>query len=155
VQSSRLFFFFSSLQSLHQLSDEERSQIVFFALLFYFKNHCFLFFCLLQLSALIDVVVQRNDDRRCVSFALNIRLRDRSIRCQDDDDLCRISLDIVQSVVYFLQRYRHLFLHRQRRQQDAHTLKKRQRHERIYLVNRFVTQKITDFFDNVLFATFY
>jgi hypothetical protein len=104
---------------------------------------------------LIDVVVRRNNDRRCVSFALNIRLRDRDVRCQDDDDLRRISLDIVQSVVYLLQRYSHLFLHRQRRQQDAHTLKKRQRHERIYLVDRSVTQKVIDFFDNVLFATFY
>jgi hypothetical protein len=143
------------LQFFHQLFDEERSQIVLFALFFYFKNHCFLFLCLLQLFALIDVVVRRNDDRRYVNFALNICLRDRSVRCQDDDDLCCISLDITQSVVNFFQRYRHLFLHRQRRQQDAHTLKKRQRHERIYLVNRFVIQKILDFFDNVLFATFY
>ncbi len=150
-----LFHFFSSLQSLHQLSDEERSQIVLLALLFYFENHCFFSLYLLQLCALIDVVVQRNDDRRCVNFALNIRLRDRDVRCQDDDDLCRISLNIVQFVVYLFQRYRHLFLHHQCRQQDAHTLKKRQRHERIYFVNRFVTQKVIDFFDNMLFAIFY
>ncbi len=107
------------------------------------------------MSALIDVIVRRNDDRRCVNFALNIRFRDRDVRCQNDDALRRISLNIIQFVVYFLQRYRHLFLHRQRRQQDAHTLKKKQRHERIYLVDRFVTQKVIDFFDNVLFATFY
>jgi hypothetical protein len=112
VQSSRSFSFFNSLHSLHQFFDEKRSQISFLALFLYFKDHCFIFLCLFQLSALIDVVVRRNDNRRCVNFALSIRFRDRHVRCQNDDNLRRISFNIIQFVVYLFQRYRHLFLHR-------------------------------------------
>ncbi len=55
------FYFFSSLQFLHQFFDEERSQIILFALFFYFKDHCFLFFvffnCLHRLMLLYNAMM--------------------------------------------------------------------------------------------------
>ncbi len=78
-------FFFSFFRRVAVFSSTfERKEIAnsFFSFFFYFEYHCFLFLDFLQLFSLIDIIIRRDRDRRCVRIALSVRFRCDNVRCQ-------------------------------------------------------------------------
>jgi hypothetical protein len=54
---------------------------------------------------LIDIVIRRySRRRRRVDFALSVRFHRDDVQDQNDDDFRDITLNVVQSIVYFFQR---------------------------------------------------
>ncbi len=86
-------------------------KLLFCRCFFYLEYHCFFSFDFLQLFSLINNIIRRDRDRRCIRIALSARFRCDNVRFQSDNDLRRVAFDIIQFDVHFFQRQRDLFFH--------------------------------------------